>query len=76
MSDIKKDISVVGTSCPVPLIKLSQAVRELQKGDMFKIIGDDPIFERGVSEFCEVNEHSISDISHNHDGSIEIIIEV
>lgn len=76
MTDVVKEISVVGTSCPVPLIKLSQAVKELQAGDAFKIIGDDPIFERGVREFCEVNEYVISHVANKEDGSIEITIKL
>ncbi|OOZ38743.1 hypothetical protein BOW53_14530 [Solemya pervernicosa gill symbiont] len=76
MSDNEQDISVIGSSCPVPLIKLSQAVAEMAQGETLTITGDDPIFEVGVRDFCEANGHEILDVKVHAGGRIEIHIKV
>lgn len=46
-------ISVLGKSCPVPLIELAKAVKQIQPGQIIEVTGDDPIFDIGVKDFCE-----------------------
>ena len=76
MSDREQDISVVGYSCPVPLIKLSQTVAEMARGETLRITGDDPIFEVGVRDFCETNGHEILEVKTLAGGRVEIHIKV
>ena len=45
-------ISVVGQSCPLPLIELAKAVKRIQPGQIIQVTGDDPIFDIGVRDFC------------------------
>lgn len=54
-----KKIDVRGSSCPMPLIHLAKAVETLESGETIEIIGDDPIFELGIREFCEARGCSI-----------------
>ena len=48
-----KKIDVRGSSCPMPLVQLAKAVGGLEESESIEIIGDDPIFELGIREFCE-----------------------
>jgi TusA-related sulfurtransferase len=59
--DIKvdKDINVVGKACPIPLITLAKAVPGMQKGQVVRITGNDPIFEPSVIDFCQERGHTI-----------------
>jgi TusA-related sulfurtransferase len=43
----------------MPLIALSEAVAEMQPGMVLEVIGDDPVFEIGVRDFCEARGHVI-----------------
>lgn len=58
-----KVIDVTGKVCPLPLITLAKEVRKMQKGQEICIIGDDPIFEESMVDFCREGEHHISGIN-------------
>ena len=53
MYDHDKSISTQGSSCPMPLVIVTNAVNAMQKGEVLKITGDDPLFENGLKDFCE-----------------------
>ncbi len=73
MSD--KSIDVTGLTCPMPLIRLSQAVAAAGAGKRIKITGDDPIFEQGVRDFCDLNQHQVLQINEMQGRTVEILIE-
>ncbi|TNG01056.1 MAG: sulfurtransferase TusA family protein [Gammaproteobacteria bacterium] len=52
MPEFDKSISVVGTCCPMPLVKVTEAVTNMQPGQVLKVTGDDPLFESGLQDFC------------------------
>ncbi len=56
-----KSIDVTGTCCPLPLIALTDAVRSMTAGQRLQIVGDDPVFERSIREFCQAHGHTILD---------------
>lgn len=53
MSNPDKILSVIGKSCPIPIIKLAQAVKQIQPGEIIQITGDDPIFDISIRDFCK-----------------------
>lgn len=54
-----KEIDVTGKSCPMPLIALAREVRQLRPGQTVRIVGNDPIFEESIVEFCLEGGHEI-----------------
>jgi TusA-related sulfurtransferase len=46
----------------MPLIALSEAVAEMQSGMVLEVIGDDPVFEIGVRDFCEARGHEVIEV--------------
>jgi len=56
---VDKDINVVGKACPMPLIALAREVRNLKQGQIVRIMGNDPIFEESIVEFCREGGHEI-----------------
>jgi TusA-related sulfurtransferase len=50
---VDKEINVVGKACPIPLITLAREVRGMQQGQAVKVVGNDPIFESSVVDFCQ-----------------------
>jgi TusA-related sulfurtransferase len=56
---IDKDINVLGKACPLPLIALAREVRAMKRGQIARIIGNDPIFEETIVEFCREGRHEL-----------------
>lgn len=61
MEAIEK-VDVCGMSCPMPLIKLRASINKLSKGQALTIIGDDPIFESSVRDFCTENGFALESV--------------
>ena len=57
-----KTVTVTGQCCPLPLIELAKAMKEMQSGQVLQITGDDPIFEMGVRDYCKANGFTIIEI--------------
>jgi len=76
MSEPENCLDVCGMCCPMPLISLSKSVTSLGPGEMLKILGDDPIFEQGVRDFCEMNQHQVLSVKPQTGRAIEIIIKI
>jgi tRNA 2-thiouridine synthesizing protein A len=58
---VDKDIDVVGKACPIPLITVAKAVRTMRKGQLLRIIGNDPIFEVTILDFCREGGHEVQE---------------
>jgi TusA-related sulfurtransferase len=52
-------VDVRGSCCPMPLIRLAKTIEGLEPGATVEIVGDDPIFEMGVREFCSARGLSV-----------------
>ena len=76
MSEQDNNLDVCGMCCPMPLISISKSVSSLDPGSILKILGDDPIFEQGVRDFCEMNQHEIISIQSQGGRVVEIIIKI
>lgn len=62
---VDKDIDVVGKACPIPLITVAKEVRNLQKGQVLRITGNDPIFEESILDFCREGGHEVQETSRD-----------
>lgn len=60
---VDRDIDVMGKACPIPLITLAKEVRTLRKGQLVRIIGNDPMFEESVLDFCREGSHEVLETS-------------
>ncbi len=58
---VDKDLDVVGKACPIPLITVAKEVRTMQKGQLLRIIGNDPIFEVTILDFCREGGHEVTE---------------
>lgn len=68
-------VDVTGKVCPLPLIVLAKEVRSMQKGQMLSIVGDDPIFEESVIDFCREGGHELFD-THREGKKVTIVFQV
>lgn len=50
-------IDARGFSCPIPVIKMEAALRELEFGEKLLVISDDPIAVIDIPHFCSEGGH-------------------
>ena len=74
MSKSDQYLSVLGDSCPVPLIKITRKLADLKDGQVLSITGDDPIFESSIRDYCEANDLEIIDVTHLDRDQVTILI--
>ncbi len=72
---VDKDIDVTGKACPIPLITVAKEVLDLQKGQLLRITGNDPLFEESILDFCREGRHEVQETSQNGK-KVSIILKV
>lgn len=48
----KTELNFRGMMCPMPIMKLSVAVKKGAPSDIFEIVCDDPAFEADIKAWC------------------------
>ena len=71
----KKELDARGLVCPMPIIKLSKAIKELQPDDVLEVIANDPAFESDVSTWCEKMGHELSEVSSRGEDMVARIVK-
>jgi len=51
-----------GTFCPIPIIKTSEALRNLHSGSLLEVISDDPAIEHDLPAWCRSTGHAIRSV--------------
>jgi len=69
MENIKKTLDAQGLSCPMPIVKLSQAMKDMNIGEVIEVLASDPSFVPDVEAWCRKTEQKLIKI----DESVEII---
>jgi len=69
MENIKKTLDARGLSCPMPIVKLSQAMKDMNVGEVIEVLASDPSFVPDVEAWCRKTEQKLIKI----DESAEII---
>jgi tRNA 2-thiouridine synthesizing protein A len=70
-----KTLDCKGMACPMPIVKLSKSIKELESGQVLEVLADDPGFEPDVKAWCESTGHHLKSVSNNGDDVIVAYIE-
>jgi len=73
MADMTLDAK--GLACPMPIVKMTKALKELASGDKLTVLADDPGFEPDVQAWAEAQGHSIVSLSEA-DGIFTAVIQI
>jgi len=73
MSDITLDAQ--GLACPMPIVKLTKAIKDLTSGDTITVIADDPGFEPDVQAWVEARGYELISLSET-DSIFTAVIKV
>jgi len=52
-------LDAIGLLCPEPVMLLHNKVREMQEGEVLKVIATDPSTERDIPKFCIFLGHTL-----------------
>lgn len=52
-----RTLDCVGLYCPMPIVKTSQEIKELQEGEVLEVIADDRGIKSDMSAWCEKTGH-------------------
>lgn len=58
---VKAVIDARGLACPMPLVKLRQALMVVEAGEVVRLLATDPQTPADVSEFCFTADHELLD---------------
>ena len=56
-------VDALGLFCPLPVIRTSQALQNLDPGGVVEVLSDDPAIEHDMPAFCRSNGHKIEHTS-------------
>jgi tRNA 2-thiouridine synthesizing protein A len=56
---VKAVIDARGLACPMPLVKLRQALMVVEAGEVVRLLATDPQTPDDVGEFCLAAEHEL-----------------
>ena len=57
-----------GMFCPAPIIKLSEAIRNVDPGRVVELVSDDPAIEYDLPAWCKSAGHTI--VASSRDGAV------
>ena len=64
-----------GLFCPMPIIKTSEAVRNIDPGLFVEIISDDPAIEADMPAWCSSHGHVIQSMDKDESGVFRILVQ-
>lgn len=65
LMDIKKTIDARCLSCPMPIVKLSQGIKEINTGEVIEVIATDQSFVPDVESWCRKTGNSLVKIDND-----------
>ncbi len=71
--EASKVLNLEGLSCPMPMVLLSQTLKELREGETVKVVADDPGFEGDLYNFCKDTGNEIISLKREGDKIVALL---
>ena len=68
-------LDATGLACPMPIVKLTKAVKALAAGDTVTVLADDPGFDPDVRAWAEAQGHELESFT-DEDGVQTAVIKI
>ena len=65
--DASAVLDTFGLLCPMPIIKTAAKIRELKKGDVLKVLSDDPGIKEDMPAWCITSGNELVILEENGD---------
>lgn len=63
--EINKTIDASGLSCPMPIVKLSQVIKDIKIGEIIEIIATDLSFVPDVEAWCRKTGNTLVEVKND-----------
>ncbi len=70
MSDFTKELDASGLNCPMPILRAKKALKELQSGDILRIIATDPGSVKDFEAFAKQTGNELLESSEDGDSFV------
>jgi tRNA 2-thiouridine synthesizing protein A len=70
---IAKTLDLKGLSCPLPIVKTAQAIKELESGDLIEALATDPGSVADFAAWCKSTQNELVE-SGESDGVYRFVI--
>jgi tRNA 2-thiouridine synthesizing protein A len=58
-TDCQRDLNLCGLSCPLPILRTKQALRDMQVGERVRVQATDPHSVIDFQGFCDTTAHTL-----------------
>lgn len=65
MANILAKIDCIGLFCPMPIVKIREAIKGLAVGEVMEMLADDPASEADMKSWARRTGHELLEISRN-----------
>ena len=65
-----------GLRCPVPVIRLGAAIRDLEPGALVRLLATDPAARSDVAAFCRMRGHDLVESVEEEPGVTAYLVRV
>lgn len=70
MSNFTKELDASGLNCPMPILRAKKALKELQAGDVLKVIATDPGSVKDFEAFAKQTGNELLESAEEGDSFI------
>ena len=70
MSDFTKELDASGLNCPMPILRAKKALKELQSGDILRIIATDPGSVKDFEAFAKQTGNELLESTEDGDSFV------
>ncbi len=67
-----QEVDLTGLNCPMPIVRLNKLIKELDEGEIFTAVADDPAFCLDIEAWCKMTGHELM----HFDNSIKRLVAV
>ncbi|MCF8332418.1 MAG: sulfurtransferase TusA family protein [Bacteroidales bacterium] len=73
--EITETLDCKGLSCPMPMMKLSKAMKKLKSGDILEMLGTDPGTKADLPAWCEKTGNELLEQEEIEGGVTRMVIK-
>ncbi len=71
--EVKDILDTTGLFCPEPVMMLHGKIREVESGEIIKVIATDPSTQRDIPKFCTFLGHTLLEQKESNDNYLYYI---
>ena len=70
------EVDARGLRCPIPVIRLGAAIRDLEPGSLVRLLATDPAARSDVAAFCRMRGHQLVEAVDDGAGATAYLVQV